>query len=105
MSRIDQDPELICGGARVAAVGRSALTGDRIVAGDGVVENAAGGGHSGRVRRADGPSRILLVQLIQYEVRVALPPDLPNDPRTQLLITQNGNVSNRITVPVQSAIQ
>jgi uncharacterized protein (TIGR03437 family) len=40
-----------------------------------------------------------------YEVRVILPPDLPNDPRTQLLITQNGHVSNRITVPVQSAIQ
>jgi uncharacterized protein (TIGR03437 family) len=40
-----------------------------------------------------------------YEVRVLLPPDLPNNPKTQLLIAQNRYVSNRITVPVQSAIQ
>jgi uncharacterized protein (TIGR03437 family) len=40
-----------------------------------------------------------------YEVRVVLPTDLPNDPRTQLLIAQNGYVSNRITVPVQKPIE
>jgi len=40
-----------------------------------------------------------------YEVRVVLPSDLPNNPKTQLLIAQNGYVSNRITVPVQSATQ
>jgi uncharacterized protein (TIGR03437 family) len=36
-----------------------------------------------------------------YEVRVVLPLDLPNDPKSQLLIAQNGYVSNRVTVPVQ----
>jgi uncharacterized protein (TIGR03437 family) len=40
-----------------------------------------------------------------YEVRVVLPPDLPNNAKAQLLIAQNGYVSNRITVPVQSAVQ
>ncbi|MGI9074996.1 MAG: hypothetical protein ACR2JB_27610 [Bryobacteraceae bacterium] len=40
-----------------------------------------------------------------YEVRVVLPADLPNDPKTQLLIAQNGYVSNRITVPVQRPIE
>lgn len=40
-----------------------------------------------------------------YEVRVVLPPDLPSNPKTQLLIAQNAYVSNRITVPVQSATQ
>ncbi|MFL6352211.1 MAG: hypothetical protein ACJ74Z_10225 [Bryobacteraceae bacterium] len=40
-----------------------------------------------------------------YEVRVVLPPDLPNDPKTQLLIAQSGYVSNRITVPVQHSVE
>jgi uncharacterized protein (TIGR03437 family) len=40
-----------------------------------------------------------------YEVRVVLPRDLPSDPEAQLLIAQNGYVSNRITVPVQSAVR
>jgi uncharacterized protein (TIGR03437 family) len=40
-----------------------------------------------------------------YEVRVVLPSDLPDDPKTQLLIAQNGYVSNRITVPVQRPIE
>jgi uncharacterized protein (TIGR03437 family) len=38
-----------------------------------------------------------------YEVRVVLPADLPNNAEAQLLIAQNGYVSNRITVPVESA--
>jgi uncharacterized protein (TIGR03437 family) len=38
-----------------------------------------------------------------YEVRVVLPADLPNNAKAQLLIAQNGYVSNRITVPVESA--
>ncbi|MBV9303466.1 MAG: hypothetical protein JOY62_15995 [Acidobacteriaceae bacterium] len=37
-----------------------------------------------------------------YEVRVLVPSDLSPDPKAQLLITQNGYVSNKITVPVQS---
>jgi uncharacterized protein (TIGR03437 family) len=40
-----------------------------------------------------------------YEVRVVLPTDLPSDPKTQLLIAQNGYVSNRITIPVQKPIE
>jgi uncharacterized protein (TIGR03437 family) len=40
-----------------------------------------------------------------YEVRVVLPPNLPDDPKTQLLVAQNGYVSNKITVPVQSSIE
>lgn len=37
-----------------------------------------------------------------YEVHVVLPPDLQDGPKTLLLITQNGYVSNKITVPVQN---
>jgi uncharacterized protein (TIGR03437 family) len=40
-----------------------------------------------------------------YEVRVVLPADLPSKVKAQLLIAQNGYVSIRITVPVQSAVQ
>ncbi|MGI8962562.1 MAG: hypothetical protein ACR2IV_22955 [Bryobacteraceae bacterium] len=40
-----------------------------------------------------------------YEVRVVLPPDLPENPKTQLLIAQEGYVSNRITIPVQRRIE
>ncbi len=38
-----------------------------------------------------------------YEVHVVLPSDLPDGPKSLLLIAQNGFVSNRITVPVRSA--
>lgn len=37
-----------------------------------------------------------------YEVRVILPPDLPPDAQTELLIMQDGGVSNTVTIPVQS---
>ncbi len=37
-----------------------------------------------------------------YEVHIVLPPDLDDNPKTLLLIAQNGHVSNRITVPVKS---
>lgn len=40
-----------------------------------------------------------------YEVRVQLPADLPGDPRTELLITQDGNISNTVTIPVRNTIQ
>lgn len=39
-----------------------------------------------------------------YEVRLVLPHNLPSNPKTQLVIAQNGYVSNRITVPVQKLI-
>jgi uncharacterized protein (TIGR03437 family) len=35
-----------------------------------------------------------------YEIRVLLPPGLPVNPRTPLLLVQNGTVSNTITFPV-----
>jgi uncharacterized protein (TIGR03437 family) len=40
-----------------------------------------------------------------YEVRVQLPADLPGDPRTELLIAQDGNASNTVTIPVRNTIQ
>jgi uncharacterized protein (TIGR03437 family) len=40
-----------------------------------------------------------------YEVRVVLPHDLADNAKAQLLIAQNGYVSNTITVPVQSAVR
>ena len=54
-------------------------------------------GHSAQVISAVLPQGSIGI----YEVRVVLPPDLANDPRTQLLIAQNGYVSNRITMPVE----
>jgi len=63
--------------------------------------NALVNGRSSRVVSAVLPQGSIGI----YEVRVALPADLPNNPKTQLLIVQKGYVSNRITVPVQSSIQ
>jgi uncharacterized protein (TIGR03437 family) len=63
--------------------------------------NALVEGRSAQVVSAVLPQRSIGI----YEVRVVLPLDLPNNPKTQLLIAQNGYVSNRITVPIQSAIQ
>ncbi len=40
-----------------------------------------------------------------YEVRVQLPADLPADPKTALLLTQNSYVSNTVTIPVQTTVQ
>ena len=37
-----------------------------------------------------------------YEVRVVLPPDLPADSQTELLIMQDGALSNTIAIPVRS---
>jgi len=39
-----------------------------------------------------------------YEVRIQLPSDLPSDAKTPLLITQNGNFSNTVTVPVEAVV-
>ncbi len=38
-----------------------------------------------------------------YEVRVVLPPDLPSDANTELVISQNGYESNTVTFPVAAA--
>lgn len=37
-----------------------------------------------------------------YEVRILLPGDLPSDSKTELLLMQDGSVSNTITIPVQN---
>jgi|GEM_PF-1732634 len=39
-----------------------------------------------------------------YEVRILLPDDLPADPKTPLLIEQDGFTSNTVTIPVGSAV-
>lgn len=40
-----------------------------------------------------------------YEVRIVLPSDLPTNPHTELLIMQDGTVSNTVTIPVRNTIQ
>jgi uncharacterized protein (TIGR03437 family) len=57
--------------------------------------NALVEGRSAQVVSAVLPQRSIGI----YEVRVVLPLDLPNNPKTQLLIAQNGYVSNRILFP------
>ncbi|MBV9302954.1 MAG: hypothetical protein JOY53_12640, partial [Acidobacteriaceae bacterium] len=61
--------------------------------------NALMNGRSAEVVSASLPQASIGI----YEVRVLVPPNLPSDPKAQLLITQNGYVSNKITVPVQTA--
>ncbi len=39
-----------------------------------------------------------------YQVRVQLPADLPPDPKTPLLISQDGQLSNTVTIPVASLV-
>ncbi len=39
-----------------------------------------------------------------YQIRIALPADLPSNSKAQLLIVQSGYISNTVTFPVQSAI-
>lgn len=62
---------------------------------------AVAGGRTAQVMSAVLPERSIGV----YEVRIVLPADLPADPRTELLIMQDGSVSNTVTIPVQKAIQ
>ena len=40
-----------------------------------------------------------------YEVRVQLPADLPSDAKTSLVISQDAQVSNTVTIPLQSVVQ
>lgn len=58
-------------------------------------------GRTAQVVSATLPERSIGV----YEVRIILPADLPTDPKTELLIMQNGIVSNTVTIPVQNTIQ
>lgn len=39
-----------------------------------------------------------------YQVRVTLPADLPDNPRTTLLISQDGTLSNTVTIPVRNSV-
>jgi uncharacterized protein (TIGR03437 family) len=59
------------------------------------------GGRSAQVLSAALPQGSIGV----YEVRVQLPADLAADPRAELQIAQDGNVSNTVTIPVQNTIQ
>ncbi|HEX3685531.1 MAG TPA: hypothetical protein VHU83_23560 [Bryobacteraceae bacterium] len=58
-------------------------------------------GRTAQVVSATLPERSIGV----YEVRIVLPADLPTDPHTELLIMQDGSVSNTVTIPVQNTIQ
>lgn len=40
-----------------------------------------------------------------YQVRIALPSDLPDDPNTPLVVAQDGVPSNTVTIPVRNSIQ
>ncbi|MGA8028498.1 MAG: hypothetical protein WB992_15245 [Bryobacteraceae bacterium] len=57
-------------------------------------------GRSAQVVSATLPRQAIGV----YEIRIVLPPDLPSDPKTPLLIMQNGLLSNTVTIPVENAI-
>jgi uncharacterized protein (TIGR03437 family) len=59
------------------------------------------GGRSAPVLSATLPQGSIGV----YEVRVQLPADLPGDSHAELLIAQEGAVSNTVTIPVRSTIQ
>ncbi|HTU48215.1 MAG TPA: hypothetical protein VME17_16760 [Bryobacteraceae bacterium] len=58
-------------------------------------------GRTAQVISATLPERSIGV----YEVRIVLPADLPTDANTELLIMQDGSVSNTVTIPVQNTIQ
>ena len=40
-----------------------------------------------------------------YQVRVSLPADLPDNPQTPLVLSQEGNSSNTVMIPVRNSIQ
>ncbi len=55
------------------------------------------------------PAQVLSAALPQraigvYQLRILLPDDLPSDPKTPLLILQDGLASNTVTIPVQNTI-
>lgn len=58
-------------------------------------------GRSAQVISATLPERSIGV----YEVRIILPADLPEDSKTELLIMQDGSVSNTVTIPVRNTMQ
>ena len=58
-------------------------------------------GRTAQVVSATLPERSIGV----YEVRIVLPSDLPTDSNTELLIMQDGNLSNTVTIPVRNTIQ
>ncbi|MBV9762154.1 MAG: hypothetical protein JO340_16445 [Acidobacteriaceae bacterium] len=62
---------------------------------------AIAGGRPAEVISAILPDRSIGV----YEVRIVLPVDLPSDPKTELLIMQDGSASNTVTIPVRNIIQ
>jgi uncharacterized protein (TIGR03437 family) len=62
---------------------------------------AVAGGRTAQVISATLPKDAIGV----YEVRIILPTDLPTDGKTPLVITQDGVVSNTVTIPVQNTIQ
>jgi uncharacterized protein (TIGR03437 family) len=71
---------------------------------DAPVMNRVGAVVSGRTAQvvsATLPERSIGV----YEVRIILPADLPTDANTELLIMQDGSVSNTVTIPVRNTIQ
>ena len=58
------------------------------------------GGRSAQVISATLPEQAIGV----YAIRILLPNDLPSDPKTPLLLVQDGSVSNTVTIPVQNTI-